>query len=79
MFEPVEPCIRGQCDDAAAQHEYRERRVREGFVLQERKKLLREQIDKCYETSGVNHKVKCADLVKAYTALLKPVTADASE
>ncbi|KAF0853041.1 mitochondrial Complex I (CI) NADH:ubiquinone oxidoreductase subunit PDSW/NIDM/NDUFB10 [Andalucia godoyi] len=75
MFAAVPECRRGSCDDPAAQTEATEGRMKAAFVEMERRKAMKEAIAACYETHGVNHREKCADLVRMYVdRIWKPAT-----
>ncbi|KAI0671546.1 NADH-ubiquinone oxidoreductase 12 kDa subunit [Trametes maxima] len=49
----------------------RERTIRESWVRTMEAKLIREKLDRCYETEGVNHTESCKDLRERYIDMLR--------
>ena len=49
----------------------REHIVRESWVRTMEAKLVRDQLDHCYESEGVNHLQSCKDLRERYLDMLK--------
>ncbi|KAL7279064.1 NADH-ubiquinone oxidoreductase 12 kDa subunit [Trametes coccinea BRFM310] len=49
----------------------RERVIRESWVRTMEAKLVREKLDRCYETEGVNHMESCKELRDRYIDMLK--------
>ncbi|KAI0649315.1 NADH-ubiquinone oxidoreductase 12 kDa subunit [Trametes meyenii] len=49
----------------------RERTIRESWVRTMEAKLVREKLDRCYETEGVNHAESCKDLRERYIDMLR--------
>ena len=49
----------------------REHIVRESWVRTMEAKLVRDQLDRCYQTEGVNHLESCKDLRERYLDMLR--------
>ncbi|KAI0787874.1 NADH-ubiquinone oxidoreductase 12 kDa subunit [Fomes fomentarius] len=49
----------------------REHIVRESWVRTMEAKLVRDKLDHCYETEGVNHLESCKDIRERYIEMLK--------
>ncbi|KAI9000526.1 NADH-ubiquinone oxidoreductase 12 kDa subunit [Trametes punicea] len=49
----------------------RERVIRESWVRTMEAKLVREKLDHCYETEGVNHMESCKELRDRYIDMLR--------
>ncbi|KAI0635716.1 NADH-ubiquinone oxidoreductase 12 kDa subunit [Trametes polyzona] len=49
----------------------RERIIRESWVRTVEAQLVREKLDRCYETEGVNHMESCKDLRERYIDMLR--------
>ena len=49
----------------------REQTLRESWIRTMEAKLVRDQLDHCYESEGVNHLQSCKDLRERYLDMLK--------
>ncbi|KAI0710100.1 NADH-ubiquinone oxidoreductase 12 kDa subunit [Earliella scabrosa] len=49
----------------------RERIMRESWVRTMEAKLVRDKLDHCYQTEGVNHMESCKDLRERYIEMLR--------
>ena len=49
----------------------RERIIRESWVRTMEAKLVRDKLDHCYQTEGVNHMESCKDLRERYIEMLR--------
>ena len=49
----------------------REQTIRESWVRAMEAKLIRDQLDRCYQTEGVNHMESCKDLRERYLDMLR--------
>ncbi|EIW57362.1 NADH-ubiquinone oxidoreductase 12 kDa subunit [Trametes versicolor FP-101664 SS1] len=49
----------------------RERIIRESWVRSVEAQLVREKLDRCYESEGVNHLESCKDLRERYIDMLR--------
>lgn len=49
----------------------REHIIRESWVRAMEAKLVRDQLDRCYQTEGVNHMESCKDLRERYLDMLR--------
>ncbi|KAH9856517.1 NADH-ubiquinone oxidoreductase 12 kDa subunit [Lenzites betulinus] len=49
----------------------RERTIRESWVRTMEAQLVREKLDRCYESEGVNHLESCRDLRERYIDMLR--------
>ncbi|KAI0768111.1 NADH-ubiquinone oxidoreductase 12 kDa subunit [Trametes elegans] len=49
----------------------REHIIRESWVRAMEAKLVREKLERCYETEGVNHLESCKDLREEYITMLR--------
>ena len=49
----------------------REQKIREDWIKVMELRLIREQLNKCYKTEGVNHYQNCRELAEKYLSLLK--------
>ncbi|KAI0360082.1 NADH-ubiquinone oxidoreductase 12 kDa subunit [Trametes cingulata] len=57
--------------DEAPRLAERERIIRESWVRSVEAQLVREKLDHCYETEGVNHMESCKDLRERYIDMLR--------
>ncbi|RPD61146.1 NADH-ubiquinone oxidoreductase 12 kDa subunit [Lentinus tigrinus ALCF2SS1-7] len=49
----------------------REHIIRESWVRNMEAKLVRDQLDRCYQTEGVNHLESCKDIRERYIDMLR--------
>ncbi|KAM5538493.1 hypothetical protein V8D89_007826 [Ganoderma adspersum] len=57
--------------DLKARLAERDRTLRESWVRTMEAKLVRDKLDHCYETEGVNHLESCKDLRERYIEMLR--------
>mmetsp|Transcript_36333 Transcript_36333/g.50477 ORF Transcript_36333/g.50477 Transcript_36333/m.50477 type:complete len:107 (+) Transcript_36333:84-404(+) len=57
----------------AAMLEMREYRVREKFVDMAKAQIIRDRLQTCYRTEGVNHYQNCKELAERYVNMIKSV------
>nr|VWO95886.1 Aspartyl proteinase [Ganoderma boninense] len=57
--------------DLKARLAERERTLRESWIRNMEAKLVRDKLDHCYQTEGVNHLESCKDLRERYIEMLR--------